>query len=107
LSLYGGPNNIPGITGAPVVGATLTGDYEYYDADGDAEGQSIFRWLRSNTVNGIYQPIPFANGITYRLTSGDIGMFLKFEVTPVAVSGDLMGTATTSNFAGIGPVISP
>ncbi len=106
LSLYGGDNNKPGITGDPIVGSTLTGNYEYYDADGDSEGQSTFRWLRGDTVNGAYQPISGATGTTYTLTANDIGKFIKFEVTPVAATGNSPGTPATSAYAGIGPVIA-
>lgn len=104
LSLFGGPNNKPGITGTPFAGNTLTGNYDYYDADGDAEGQSTFRWLRATTVNGSYTPIPGATGITYTLTNDDEGCFLKFEVRPVAVTGNSPGNAATSVYAGIGPI---
>jgi len=106
LSLNGGPNNRPGISGEPYVGNTLTGNYDYFDPDGDAEGQSTYRWLRSINVNGTYQPIPGATNITYTLTSQDEGYFLKFEVRPTAVTGNSPGNAATSFYAGIGPVIS-
>ena len=106
LSLNGGPNDKPGITGDPIVGSTLTGDHEYNDAENDTEGQSTFRWLRSDTVNGTYQAISGATGKTYTLTAADVGKFLKFEVTPLAVTGNSPGIPTTSSYAGIGPVIT-
>lgn len=106
LSLYGGDNNKPGIRGEPYVGSTLTGDYEYYDAEGDTEGRSIFRWLRCDTLNGSYEPVPGATGKTYTLTEQDENMFLKFEVKPVAVTGNSPGNAAISAYAGIGPIIA-
>lgn len=106
LSLFGGNYNKPGISGDPYVGITLIGDYEYYDADGDTEGRSTFRCLRCNTVNGSYIPIPSAIDITYTLTEQDKNTFIKFEVTPVATTGNSQGNASTSAYAGIGPVIA-
>jgi len=105
LSLYGGPNKKPGIAGDPTVGSTLTGNYDYSDAEGDTEGQSAYRWLRCDTVNGSFQAISGATGITYTLTQDDLGKFLKFEVTPVALTGASLGSPATSSYAGIGPVI--
>jgi hypothetical protein len=105
ISLYGGPNNRPGISGGVYVGDTLTGNYDYYDADGDIEGQTTFRWLRCATANGTYQPIPGATSLTYTLTLQDENYFLKFEATPEAVTGNSPGNASTSFYAGIGPVI--
>jgi len=84
----------------------LTGNYDCFDADGDTEGQSTFRWLRCATANGLYQPIPGATSLTYTLTAQDENYFLKFEVTPEAVTGNSPGNASTSYYAGIGPVTS-
>lgn len=36
--------------GSAVAGDSLTGNYTYADAEGDAEGASTFRWLRNGTA---------------------------------------------------------
>ncbi len=74
------------ITGTRMVGDTLTGHYTYFDSNFDAEGTSTFRWLRSDAANGTYTAIPGATSSTYVLTNDDMGMFLKFEVTPVSTA---------------------
>ena len=69
------------------VGDVLSGDYCYADADGDAEGESTFRWLRDGT------PIAGATTQAYTLTTADVGYSITFEVTPVAQTGVRQGPA--------------
>ena len=85
------------ISGTTEVGQTLTGNYTYNDADGDAEGTSTFRWLRDGLA------ITGATAITYTLQAADVGANIIFEVTPIAISGVLTGTPVQS--ASVGPVI--
>ena len=77
--------------GSPIVGDTLTGRYDFSDNDGDAEGASIFAWMRS----GI--PIPGATSVSYTLVAADNGEMISFEVTPVAVAGELTGVPVRSS----------
>ncbi len=76
--------------GSAVVGDELMGSYSFSDADGDAEGSSTYRWLRNGSA------ISGATAITYTLTSDDSGQLIAFEVTPLAASGTLTGSASTS-----------
>ena len=78
------------ITGSPEVGQVLTGNYNYFDSDGNTEGTSTFRWLRNDVA------ISGATAQTYTLTLTDLGNPIKFEVTPVAVSGVLIGSPIES-----------
>ena len=77
--------------GNAVVGDNLTGSYVYADVDGDLEGISTFRWLRNST------PISGATAISYSLVAADSGQSIIFEVTPVALTGTLTGSAVTSS----------
>jgi hypothetical protein len=77
--------------GNALVGDQLRGDYTYSDPDNDAQGQSLFRWLRNGS------PISGATAFTYTLSAADSGQSITFEVTPVAVSGVSTGTAVVSN----------
>jgi hypothetical protein len=77
------------IVGNLNVGDTLNGHYTYSDVDSDAEGASTFRWLRDGTL-------PLATAQTYVLVASDVGHSVTFEVTPVAATGILSGTAVTS-----------
>ena len=69
------------------VGDVLIGDYCYADADGDAEGESTFQWLRDGA------PIAGATNQAYTLTTADVGYSITFEVTPVAQTGVRPGAA--------------
>lgn len=86
------------ISGSPVVGATLTGSYDYSDPDGSLEGTSTFRWLRDDVA------ISGATSSTYELVEADEGAVIKFEVTPVAVDEPTTGTPVQS--AGTSAVIA-
>jgi len=79
------------ITGITKVDQLLTGHYTYFDADGDLEGTSTFRWLINNVE------IIGATSTTYTLLSTDVGKTIKFEVTPVALTGETIGTAVQSS----------
>jgi hypothetical protein len=84
------------ISGAPRVGQVLTGNYTYADAEGDLQGASTFRWLRDNVA------IAGATAQSYALVAADEGALIRFQVTPVALSGPSPGLAVTS--AAVGPV---
>ncbi len=79
------------ISGDPHLGQQLTGQYTYFDADGDPEGASTFRWLRDGAA------IAGATGITYTVVAADSGHTVAFEVTPVAAAGVSPGAATQSS----------
>jgi len=86
------------ISGTAEVGLTLSGSYVYGDVDGDAEdtGGTSFRWLRDGGE------IAGATGQNYTLTVDDEGAMIIFEVTPVALTNELVGSPTPS--AAVGPV---
>ena len=77
--------------GSILVGDSLTGSYTYTDFEGDAEGATTFRWLR----NGV--AISGAINTTYTLVPADSAASIAFEVTPVAVTGAITGSAVTSS----------
>ena len=84
--------------GKAEVGDQLVGNYTYSDADNDAEGATRFRWLRNRT------PIAGAIASTYTLTEADSGAIIKFEVTPVALTGTSPGIAVQAILSGSGTV---
>ena len=93
------------ISGTPRVGQVLTGDYTYFDANADPEGASTFRWVR--VVSGALGILPIAGATakTYTLVAADEGRRIRFQVTPVALSGASPGMPGIS--AAVGPVIPP
>ncbi|KYH34289.1 pesticidal crystal protein cry22Aa [Clostridium tepidiprofundi DSM 19306] len=91
------------ILGNFIVGQILTGNYVYYDRNGDKEGDSIFKWYRADDNSGTNKvKIDGAISKTYKLTSEDEGKYISFEVTPVAKTGKNKGVAVLSDF--VGPV---
>jgi len=85
------------ISGTADVAQVLTGSYIYAQADGVAEGATTFRWLESGTADGTYFAITGATNSTYTVTTSDQGMYIKFEVTPVATTPPSTGLATLSS----------
>ena len=78
------------VSGNPYVNQTLVGSYTYTDADGDIEGASTFRWLRDNVEIG------GATSNRYTTVPDDVGKTIKFEVTPMALTGLIPGDPATS-----------
>ncbi|MFD2332463.1 Ig-like domain-containing protein [Cohnella sp. GCM10020058] len=93
------------ITGDKAVGETLTGTYNYGDADGDPTGTPTYKWYRDSQASGTSKvEITGATSGSYVLTAGDVGKYIFFEVTPKATTGVLTGSPATST--GYGPIVS-
>lgn len=75
---------------APKYGVKINGQYDYFDQDGDVQGQTKYRWLRDGVV------IEGAVGLFYTVQAADVGKSLTFEVTPMAADGLINGIAKTS-----------
>jgi len=86
------------IAGVPKYNETLTGMYQYSDANGDLEGYvdsignisstSLYQWYRSEDASGTGKTaISGATNANYTVTSDDAGKYLSFEVTPQAITG--------------------
>ncbi len=88
----------PQITGTAALGQNLTGSYEYSDAENDEQGESTFVWYRSDNESGIGKTaILDAMEQTYTIQTADLGRYISFEVTPVALTGTTQGTAAESS----------
>lgn len=61
------------ITGEWRAGATLRGEYDFHDADGDKEGESLYQWYVSDPTTGAPVVIPGAKSRTYTLQPADAG----------------------------------
>lgn len=88
------------ITGYTAIGEVLHGTYTYADPNGNAEAGSAYRWLRSATEGGTYEPIAGATSTTYTPLEADNGYYLKFEVTPITSVSPTTGTPTLSDAFG-------
>lgn len=77
--------------GNPEVGAVVYGKYTYFDYTDDPEGASLFKWYVADDAAGTNKTvIDGANHKEFLVTDAQVGKFLIFEVTPVAVSGGLL-----------------
>ena len=86
-------------TGTLREGNVLTGTYTYYDANGDAEGATSFKWYRADNSGEVGIAIGGATSETYTSTASDVGKYISFEVTPRALTGTiLVGTPTFSPY---------
>ena len=86
-------------TGTLKEGNVLTGAYTYYDANGDAEGATSFKWYRADNSGDVGIAISGATSETYTSTASDLGKYISFEVTPRALTGTiLVGTPTFSPY---------
>jgi len=87
------------VSGTARAGETLTGDYDYNDADSDAEVLSTYKWYRATDSSGTgAAAIEGATSLTYTLTSADEGKYICFEVKPY--DGEDYGTAVKSDYTG-------
>ncbi len=69
----------------------LTINYNYSDIDGDLEGESLYQWYRADDEDGTNEKaISGATSSTYTLINADGGKFIRFAVTPVAQTGELL-----------------
>ncbi len=90
------------ITGDTIVGAALTGNYTFYDANGDLELGSTYQWYRADNQSGSNKTlINYAQNTTYTTKETDAKKYITFEVTPIANSNSFQqGTAISSDYFG-------
>lgn len=82
-----------------ISGSVLTAEYDYYDAENDAEGATTFSWYRSDDQNGTNKElVSNASEATYTITSADADKYLSVEVTPVQSDG-ISGEKVSSNYS--------
>lgn len=77
------------IASDPLVGNEVSGEYTYFDANADPEGESLYQWFVSDDpIGSTVDIIIGATFQNYSITQDDFGKYLIFQVTPVAASGD-------------------
>lgn len=85
------------INGNAAVGEQLTGTYTFVDVNGNTESGSTYRWLSAASAGGSYTAISGAISNTYIVVEGDVGRYLKFEVTPHTSVAPTTGSAVLSS----------
>lgn len=89
--------NAVDIIGTLQYGEQLSGSYVYSDGNSDLEGISTYKWYLSDDNLGTNkQEIIGETDINYTVKINDIGKYISFEVTPVAIS-DEIGTTVESD----------
>ncbi|WP_372644791.1 alpha-amylase family glycosyl hydrolase [Ancylomarina sp.] len=79
------------ITGEFIQDAILTASYTYFDTNGDTEGNSIIQWYLASDQSGTNETaIQGANRLEYTILRQNVGRYIRFAVTPVATSGDML-----------------
>ncbi|MGG4146393.1 Ig-like domain-containing protein [Paenibacillus algorifonticola] len=90
-------NDAPVLHGALLAGLLKAGEmmtlqYDYFDAENDAEAASRFQWYRGTQADGSDRTaIAGATSPAYPVASEDVGYYLFVEATPVAAAGTTDG----------------
>jgi hypothetical protein len=85
-------------------GVELTATWQYYDAESDpvSSGQTAYQWYRCNESGTSCSQISNATSQSYTPNNDDLGNYLKFTVTPAALTGNPQGQYAESLI--VGPV---
>jgi len=75
----------------PIAGNTVTAQYDYSDTEGDEEDGTLIRWLRNDLE------IVGESSLSYTIKNQDIGKNIRFEITPIAASGNAIGSVVSSS----------
>ena len=90
------------ITGNAVVGKQLSGTYTYSDTEDDNEGSTTYQWYRAASASGLNEvPISGATQAQYTLLADDEGYYIRWGVTPQALSGNQLGAESFSAYSSV------
>jgi hypothetical protein len=84
------------VEGKAKPGRTVTGVYDYEDANGDHEAGTNYNWYISDSAGGTPTLIPGQNGRDYVVSLDDVGKYLQFGVTPATTVAPETGTQAFS-----------
>lgn len=81
-------------------GETISGKYDYFDANDDPQTGSTFRWLRAASADADEADwAVVGTEQSYTLSEADENQYLKFEVTPKTTVAPEVGEAVQSEAA--------
>jgi hypothetical protein len=87
------------VTGVAKVGQELSGTYEYSDVENDLEGQTKMQWYVATSDRGDGEiPIAGATMAKFIVSENEQDKFIRFGVTPIAITGTLAGKQVKSAF---------
>lgn len=84
------------ISGYPYEGMVLSGKHKFI-SNFEATEISTYRWLSSSTKDGMYMPIEGETGDSLSVSEKLVGSYVKFEVTPISLSGPVFGESKMSS----------
>jgi hypothetical protein len=84
----------PTVSGTPAEGQRLAGNRGTWT--GTRPFTFAYRWLRCDAGGGACSAIAGATGGAYRLTAGDVGRTVEFEVTATNAQGTTVATSTAT-----------
>lgn len=87
-------------SGEVALGNVLTATYDYYHAKNVAPGIHQNQWCWSDTMNGVFNPIPGATDTSYTVMEDYRNKYIRFEVIPVSADG-VEGEKSVSNVLSI------
>ncbi|MEM9546198.1 MAG: glycosyl hydrolase family 18 protein [Bacteroidota bacterium] len=105
-----GPENSPptissiSLNGSLYHGNTVSSSYNFFDADGDIEGATVYKWYYKSG-NAYILDVTNASGNSFTIdttSTHSIGDSIKVEITPVAVSGESPGQTVSKVLGAIG-----
>ena len=80
------------------IGDVLTATFTYADFDGDLPGAHLYQWYTdTDTLPGGVTAISGATSVDYVVTASNAGKYIKFGVTPVALTGESPGAQVKSH----------
>jgi len=89
------------IGGSPFAEMLISGRYKF-SSNFDTTDASTYRWLMSSEANGVYIPISGQTSQTLTVTPDMLEKYIKFEVTPISLSGPVTGRSVMSAWVHIG-----
>lgn len=85
------------ISGTARYNSNVIANFAYSDVDLDDPGTPGYKWFIASSKNGSYTQIPGATQVSYTVKLEDVGKYIFFEATPVALTGELQGTPKHSD----------
>jgi len=101
-------NEIPVASGVTIfasslaVGQDVIGKFTYSDKENDQPGNHAYQWYSNNNPSGNGTLISSATDTIYRLRAADENRYIRFVITPAALTGSSPGESATSGW--IGPI---
>lgn len=94
------------VTGNGVIGDVLTAVYDYTGLD---EGNTQYQWFIASPlttfeglpVNATYTAITGANNRTYTIAEGDLGKYIRVDVTPKDTNNNMGATVRSTNYVSV------